>query len=1043
MEYSEILKSLIGIPTLNSVIDNPFPIIGDSVTITSNSKWAKKHNYIIDNGLEKQNITKDCVLGESEQTIVPQKQGEFVQNINVQNSSGEYSVNKTIYPMDHPTEPYFNIEATEIIRVGETGKIQVISDNGYQMTRPHNITVRIYKENEESNPVKTIKCGTDSFDYCTFVFSEISDRGIYDVEVDVTDISTEVMLSKRINKLITVTPALANKEDAIVYLMPDAKKVGGSQTWIWDGSNVPAGSTVILKYDPKYGEKYPMRFRMVNFNGTWEKPIIITIDTEEPFEWNWYYWFGWYMDNCHHIVVDGRGYNNLTKGIKLIAMPEFANICIQIGELSDEIEIFEVDIHKADFAGVMCKTDPDVNKPETWWDNFKFNRFLFHHCYVHDTTGEGNYLGHYASGWYEGQNSEGELVKYRAHHLYNCRIYRNIYENQGYDNFQLNNAENAEICYNYFINGGYRLEVDQTGSMAIGISGKIYNNVIYNSQGPGIQLGWLGPLEFFNNLILQGGPSSSAIYNLAHAEPPAQDGSFVHNTFPFIIHNNLLMSYSGILLGRTTNYTDNIQMYDNICIYKSILYGGQYAESIAKWVIKNNYEKKIISRPYNYGELDSELKFGDSEHLDYRIAATSPVVEGGCGDSFKFDFNGYKNWYTKVFPIGPYLGKYRDPSVIDADFALGYILINNGDSSTKSSTVQVTMKYKGNITHYKLSENSDLEQEQWIEYQSDTVSYTFSHTGQKTLYCQIKNQDQVSEIKSSSIIYLDSPLELVSIMIGDGSSSKYGTSIVVHANYRGSVAPSYYMIWDGNNQDTASWQPFTSAEIPYSFDSIGPKTVYLQLKDNMEQLTDIKSASITILEPRSAVISVGWTNSEIGENSQFDNVNQISKIVINPNGSNFYWSVEQQAGKVFKNDSYGGLESSQTNGYITGDDSGIYPDNIIKHNARFNGNPTNGYGYRSVIIALSPGNYKLSLYMAYNSGNKDGSKFMKVQTVVDGVVDDFVIPEGYSYIDNSSTWLEKNITITELGQFELRWGIENSNIGWVAVPLNIIRIEEI
>jgi hypothetical protein len=94
-----------------------------------------------------------------------------------------------------------------------------------------------------------------------------------------------------------------------------------------------------------------------------------------------------------------------------------------------------VDIHKADFAGVMCKTDPDVNKPETWWDNFKFNRLLFHHCYVHDTTGEGNYLGHYASGWYEGQNSEGELVKYRAHHLYNCRIYRNIYENQGYDNF--------------------------------------------------------------------------------------------------------------------------------------------------------------------------------------------------------------------------------------------------------------------------------------------------------------------------------------------------------------------------------------------------------------------------------------------------------------------------------------------------------------------------------------------------------------------------------------------------------------------------------
>ncbi|MCS2341153.1 hypothetical protein NXV89_15680 [Bacteroides uniformis] len=37
----------------------------------------------------------------------------------------------------------------------------------------------------------------------------MSDRGIYDVEVDVTDVLTGVTFTKRINKLITVTPALA------------------------------------------------------------------------------------------------------------------------------------------------------------------------------------------------------------------------------------------------------------------------------------------------------------------------------------------------------------------------------------------------------------------------------------------------------------------------------------------------------------------------------------------------------------------------------------------------------------------------------------------------------------------------------------------------------------------------------------------------------------------------------------------------------------------------------------------------------------------
>jgi hypothetical protein len=58
-------------------------------------------------------------------------------------------------------------------------------------------------------------------------------------------------------------------------------------------------------------------------------------------------------------------------------------------------------------------------------------------------------------------------------------------------------------------------------------------------------------------------------------------------------------------------------------------------------------------------------------------------------------------------------------------------------------------------------------------------------------------------------------------------------------------------------------------------------------------------------------------------------------------------------------------------------------------------------------------------------------------------VDNFNIPDEYSYVNNSSTWLEKNITITESGQFELRWGIENSNIGWVALPLNLIKIDEL
>lgn len=139
--------------------------------------------------------------------------------------------------------------------------------------------------------------------------------------------------------------------------------MGGAESWIIDGKDYPAGCTVILKYDPQFGERYPMRLRLDNFKGTRENPIIFTIDTEEPFEFNWFYWFGILFNDCAHIVFDGRGYHNLDKGFRMIAMPEFANIAIQVTNYSNELEFFGIEIDKADFAGFMIKTDPTADNP--------------------------------------------------------------------------------------------------------------------------------------------------------------------------------------------------------------------------------------------------------------------------------------------------------------------------------------------------------------------------------------------------------------------------------------------------------------------------------------------------------------------------------------------------------------------------------------------------------------------------------------------------------------------------------------------------------
>ena len=48
MKYHEILKALIGIPSLSARLDNPFPLVGDKVTISSTSEWVRQHEYLLD-----------------------------------------------------------------------------------------------------------------------------------------------------------------------------------------------------------------------------------------------------------------------------------------------------------------------------------------------------------------------------------------------------------------------------------------------------------------------------------------------------------------------------------------------------------------------------------------------------------------------------------------------------------------------------------------------------------------------------------------------------------------------------------------------------------------------------------------------------------------------------------------------------------------------------------------------------------------------------------------------------------------------------------
>ena len=374
-------------------------------------------------------------------------------------------------------------------------------------------------------------------------------------------------------------------------------------------------------------------------------------------------------------------------------------------------------------------------------------------------------------------------------------------------------------------------------------------------------------------------------------------------------------------------------------------------------------------------------------------------------------------------------------------FGLSSIVIDGGAASTLSNKVSVRMNCKGEVTHYRISEKRDFSDTVWSEWSGDTVEFTFLSTGPKTLYCQIKSSTEESAVKSASIIYQESPLVLSSVVIEDGVPEKNGKTVSVEISYSGSVMPRYYRAGETEDLTSAGWTAFTE-RFSYTFDTTGAKTLYVQLMDGFGQMTETRSASITINPPRKAVVSIGWAYDDVAPGCVFDSGLGINRMNYSATARTFVWDSGEDAGTVVKGDSVNFNEDIRVGGATTGDDSGMYPDSVLEKYVRYNGFPQNTYGHRTASIHLSPGTYRLRLFCSLNSTYKNSTEFMKVQTVVDGVANVFELPDGYDVIGNLTRWLEQEITVPESGMFELQWGMENATKGWMEVPLNIIEIEE-
>nr|DAR79093.1 MAG TPA: Putative polysaccharide deacetylase [Caudoviricetes sp.] len=173
--------------------------------------------------------------------------------------------------------------------------------------------------------------------------------------------------------------------------------------------------------------------------------------------------------------------------------------------------------------------------------------------------------------------------------------------------------------------------------------------------------------------------------------------------------------------------------------------------------------------------------------------------------------------------------------------------INNGETTTRSRSVNVTSVYSGTASHYKISESPDFSGAEW-QIISEPVSFILSEgEGLKTVYLKLKN-----DFGESSTIFANITLEIVpfalnSITINNGVESTTDRQVNVTMSLSGDI-PTHYIISESPDFAGAFLTAFTSNCVNFELSpGIGIKTIYVKVKTSTQE-SEIKSAIINLVE---------------------------------------------------------------------------------------------------------------------------------------------------------------------------------------------------
>ncbi|OOQ59691.1 right-handed parallel beta-helix repeat-containing protein [Mucilaginibacter pedocola] len=433
-----------------------------------------------------------------------------------------------------------------------------------------------------------------------------------------------VSLFAMCTKQVSIPEKTALPASKRLALSPDGEDIGGADTytvqpnqWMVDGANMAPGTII---YIPA-GTRGALLLR--NLQGTAQNPIIVVNQGGRvTFTTGVTASYGFKTQNCSNFKVMGNGDPDVKYGFEVVG----GNIGMTMDDLSSDFEIAYVEVHDSGFAGIMAKTDPTCDEA-TWRGNFTMRNVLIHHNYVHNTGGEGLYIGNsfYADGR---QVACGTVF---PHDIVRLKVYWNRVDSTGCEGIQVGSAISGAYIYNNTVrySGLSPFASGQNNGIQLGegTGGKCYNNMIKNAPGNGIIVLGYGDNQVYNNFIINAG--EHGIFADSRFTP-GLNFQFINNTIIYPGRDGIKMNSELIPLNTVIN---------NAIIIRGPGIAINRKSSLVKILNLNNFVANDIAA----------CQFVDAQSANYRLQATSPLVDAGL-NVLLYGINA--DFYGKARPAG-------------------------------------------------------------------------------------------------------------------------------------------------------------------------------------------------------------------------------------------------------------------------------------------------------------------------------------------------------------------------------------------------------